>query len=73
MSRNPKCDSVSREVSAVAYLRGKLRVRKVFHQQQFATIEQRFSYLLNRLKKPFGIMEDISDSYAEREISGNFA
>jgi len=70
MPRNPKRDSASGEVSAVAYLRGKLRARKMFHQQQFATIGQ----LLNRLKKSFGIMEDISDSYAERGIcSGNFA
>jgi len=51
------------EANVVAYLRDKLhgQARKALHQQQFAAIEQ----LLNALKKSFGIMGDISDSYAE--------
>jgi len=51
------------EASVVAYLRGKLcgQARKAFHQQQFATIEQ----LFNCLKRSFGIVGDIYDSYAK--------
>jgi len=45
-------------------LRGE--ARKTLHQQQFATIEQ----LLNRLKKSFGIVGDIFDSYAELKKLG---
>jgi len=56
------------EASVVVYLRSKLRgeARKALHQQQFAIIEQ----LLNRLKKSFGIVGDIFDSYAELKKLG---
>jgi len=52
------------EANIILHLRSKLRIgqaRKALHWQQFATIAQ----ILDRLKSSFGIMGDISNSYAE--------